>query len=655
MLTRAKWYADRLRSMSAGEVVHRIGEQLKRQSWRNYDEGFAGFALGDGELPVIPGLRERFIGELDPDLESALRLEARKARSEPFTFLGATWPPHLRLDTGVPTAEAWLFDPVTGQPWEGAEAYCFSVPYRARRNRGDVKLVWELNRLQFLQPIAIEGARTGNTAETAAYVAAIVRSWMAANPPFRGINWNSGIELALRIVSISIATTALGAEAFAPEDRTLLRTFLNAHAFWLNRFESAHSSANNHLILESLGLLVLGLLCPDQPDAAKWEAKGRLALEREVTRQIFRDGVGAEQSPTYTSFTIEAYLLATLIAGAAGRPLDAAIRDRLVLAGTWLRWIMDEGGHVPEIGDNDAGRIIALRQEPERDYVASVLSCVSAMTGEAQLAPPRNVHHLRDLLFGRPSRPAAGPTGLHVFAMGGYSVWRGVLGRRKALLVFDHGPLGYLSIAAHGHADTLAVWLHLDDLPVLVDAGTYLYFGDPGWREYARSTSAHNTLAASSRSSSETAGPFNWRRKATGRLVEHTVADGEVRLVGEHDGYLALGLTHRRAVEVVPTEATIRISDALIGTGQSMTEIGLLLAPGLSVAPESQFVVTGDSGVLLRISGPAQLQSEMIVGGDQGPAGWTSTSFGSKTTATRVIWRGALAAGQTAITRLTIF
>ena len=34
-------------------------------------------------------------------------------------------------------------------------------------------------------------------------------------------------------------------------------------------------------------------------------------------------------------------------------------------------------------------------------------------------------------------------------------------GEAPAVLTFDHGPVGYLSIAAHGHADTLAVWLSI--------------------------------------------------------------------------------------------------------------------------------------------------------------------------------------------------
>ncbi len=39
----------------------------------------------------------------------------------------------------------------------------------------------------------------------------------------------------------------------------------------------------------------------------------------------------------------------------------------------------------------------------------------------------------------------------------------------------DAAPLGFLSIAAHGHADALSFILHVDGSPILVDPGTFMY------------------------------------------------------------------------------------------------------------------------------------------------------------------------------------
>ena len=46
----------------------------------------------------------------------------------------------------------------------------------------------------------------------------------------------------------------------------------------------------------------------------------------------------------------------------------------------------------------------------------------------------------------------------------------------------DHGPHGYLSIAAHAHADALAIEFRVGGVDVLADPGTYCYGAEPIWR-----------------------------------------------------------------------------------------------------------------------------------------------------------------------------
>ena len=91
---------------------------------------------------------------------------------------------------------------------------------------------------------------------------------------------------------------------------------------------------------------------------------------------------------------------------------------------------------------------------------------------------------------------------------------------RPFTLIFDHGPIGYLEIAAHGHADALAIWFSVEDKPVFVDAGTYLYHSNKSMRDAFRKTALHNTLTLRRTPSSYPSGPFNWSKKASARLIE---------------------------------------------------------------------------------------------------------------------------------------
>ena len=118
----------------------------------------------------------------------------------------------------------------------------------------------------------------------------------------------------------------------------------------------------------------------------------------------------------------------------------------------------------------------------------------------------------------------------------------------------DGGPHGFLSTAAHAHADALSIEVRHGGVEILADPGTYCYHGEPEWRSYFRSTIAHNTIELGGRDQSRSGGPFLWVRHARDRVVDVVAgADGEIESwTAEHDGYAGLDppATHRRTVRL---------------------------------------------------------------------------------------------------------
>lgn len=624
-----KWYLHRLAVMSPAEVVHRIREQGRRHASKRQVHGWAQFDVGDGPLIVLGPLR-RLAGSWPEQVAS----KARDAvRATELTFLGQTWPEGTPIG-GKP--ELWITDPVSGQTWPGVETFCFDVAWRREKQKGDVKLVLELNRLQFLQALCATAIRDGDRA-TAIRAGDLVLEWMEANPPYRGINWLSMIELSMRLVSVAFVIAALQATGEIDGYRLRLRQFVAAHAHWLHRFPSLHSSANNHRVAEGLGLLVAAELMPDAPEARRYRREGLSIMADAASSQFHNDGTGVEQSPTYAAFTLEMILLGQELGRAAGEPLDVETEARIARAARCLRTFVDVAGQAPRIGDDDEGRVFAWPPLHEERYVASVVAAAAGVLHRPDLTPPAREAHLRDVLFSAPAAEGTLENGIVCFETGGYTVVHESIAGQRLFAVVDHGPLGLPPLAAHGHSDALALWLHLDGQPVLVDAGTYRYHSMHGWREWLRSTAAHNTLAIDGASQSISAGPFNWRNRAQCRLL--SLRRGETwELTAEQDGYLSrYGVTHRRSVGRLGR--VLSVTDTLTGAPVAAPVlIGFLIHPDLEVIREGAAIVIrrGDEA-LLRVSGSSGLPE--VISGALRESNAFSGRYNHLAPATRVIFR----------------
>ena len=630
------WYIKRLRSMGPREVLHRVSERAKKAASRRRHQGWAPFVDDAATPPVLPSIREAVLAA-DEETRQAIGRAAAAVLDGRFEALGLSWP--TRSPDALFPGDAWRFDPVTGRLWPGNDVYTFDIGYRRQQALGDVKYVWEFQRLQFLQPLAASHCLTGDAKALTAIEEAI-ESWYEANPPFMGIAWNSGIELALRATSLLVVTSLCG-EALSAATVTRVRTILRAHAFWLARFPSRFSSANNHLIAELAGEFLIAAAMPGLPKSAATMRSAGAGLARETLSQILPDGVGAEQSPTYAAFSIELVLLSVKVGRAAGHPFPKSVDERLARFVNYVSWIANPDGTVPAIGDDDEGRVLALGG-PDPEYVTSVASAVAGYLGV--LGPSVRYATLRGAVFGRPKAEVPAPSGLRTFEAGGYSVFRGSIGGRETLLILDHGPLGYLSIAAHGHADALSVILSIDGEPVLVDPGTFAYHAGGAWRDWFRGTRAHNTLSIDGADQSVIAGAFNWSHKAKARLDERVDGAGW-RLRASHDGYVdRFGKRHERLLEAGADG--IHITDRLIGSEDPLeAEVSFQLAIGLEAKVDGNAVtVTGDRGTVLRIVCPDG--SVAIARDGEAPTGGGSVSpaFGTRQPADRIFWCGRVGA-----------
>ncbi|MFJ5972626.1 alginate lyase family protein [Streptomyces sp. NPDC093060] len=630
----AGWYLRRLSRMGPREVGGRVGDAVRRRRWRS--------ARPDG--PSVTGARFTAVLPADtlaavpPDAAKRLIAEADRLMAGQAEFFGV-----VRDDLVDPD---WWYDPKTGRraPW----GYAFDVPYRNEEAVGDIKQIWELSRHQYLTVLAAAYAITEDE-RYAERVAEHLRSWWAANAPLRGVHWTSGIELGIRLVSWVWIRRLLdgwpGAAGLFEDNPAALRQIWH-HQRWLAAFPSRGSSANNHIVAEAAGQFAAACAFEWFPSSARWRADALRLLEQHLRSNTFGSGLNRELATEYHGLVLELGLAALAEADAADVPVPASIRLVLLRMTDALAAVVDNRLRPPRQGDADDGYGLVV-DGAGTDRWGSLLATGDAVFGRLAWWPTVIGTDVRTpLLAGliRPttpavSRPESRPA--H-FADAGMTILRGPA---EIWCRCDGGPHGFLSIAAHAHADALSVEVRHDGVDVLADPGTFCYHGQPEWRQYFRSTLGHNTLQLDGGDQSVSGGPFLWTRHARSRVL---VADpsgasdgGTARWCAEHDGYQPS--VHRRRVELTAASQELRVVDEVRGPRRAV-RLAFHLGPAIAaelVGNRAELTWTRDGeDRSAALDLPGQLCWRAHRGESDPPLGWYSAGFGRKEPTTTLVGTG---------------
>ena len=590
--------------------------------------------------------------EIDPAKYVAAAERAADGQVDVFALRNA--------ELGMPPR--WNRDPKTGI--EAPLAFGKTLDYRDADLVGDIKYLWEPNRhLHFVtlaQAYALSGRR-----EYADALALQLDSWLLACPYGRGPNWSAALEPAIRLANWSVAWQ-LGAEACDAEFKARWLRSVYEHAHFVRHWMSAHSSANNHLIGEAMGLYLAGTTWPYWPELREWAAHAKRILEREALAQNAPDGVNREHSAWYQHFVLQ-MLLASLLAGrAAGDAFSSAFEARIEAMLDFIASIMDAGGNVPMFGDADDGYILRLDPDAAASPFRSALALGALLfrRGDFKRKAGRLDDRARWLLGPGADREyealdtvATGLPMRQTFPDGGfYVLGAGLDTPQEIRAVVDAGPLGYTSIAAHGHADALSFTLSAGGREFLIDPGTFAYHTQEHWRQYFRGTAAHNTLRVDGLDQSEQGGNFLWLRKArAGCGLWLSSADKDC-FEGWHDGYQRLedAVRHRRLVELHKRERRLVIEDSVDLAGEHDVELFFHCDERCRVDPVPGGFMLERDGIAVTLILPPSGTSELYRGSLAPIAGWVSRRFDRREPTTTLAWRARLSAPALLRTEITV-
>ncbi len=602
------------------QVKHYLDEQLGMRVY--------------GSLWSSRALAEALAARLDREL---VVLKADNICRHQFSLLGFG-----EVNAG-PTIN-WHQDYVRGYAWP---LRYWSTKSLSALDGRDVKVVWELNLHQHFLTLGI-AYLLSKEERYALEFAEQIQSWLVQNPVGMGINWTESVEIAIRLISWTWSIPLLlSSSHLSPSLLTAILNGILLQAIHIRRNLSLYTSPNTHLIGEGVALFILGVVFREFKEAEAWRSIGRSLLESEILKQTGGDGVYRECSLYYHCYAVEFYLLALLVAEHNGIPLDPVIRDRLERMIEALMWLARPDGTLPMVGDADGGRV--LRLNCQNYQKAQDLLCHGAILfgrsdfkaaagrfhGEALCLEPQALNRFQRL----PDGPK--PCGWRYFPDAGLFVDRRVWKEDERYLLFDCGDLGMLQ-GGHGHAGCLGIEVFAHGKALLVDPGTYVYNGAPAWRNYFRSTRAHNTVVVDDSDQAEVGTTFQWDTRFRTRIHRQFGTRQYGLAEADHDGYERLPepVTHRRIVVSVAGEYWL-ILDAFLGIGVHKLDFNFHFLPRALVQRISrqEFLAVVDSVAGLRVSplGFGAVQHKVVSGEEEPIQGWYSDCYGAKEAAPTLI------------------
>lgn len=643
------WYFQRLRSMSPGEVVWRIRGKI---------------------IDLIDGYK--ISSGISSSLEQVISYEERNKWGPPFRVSDlkvGEW----KGNDASPEEQKWcselirqadnivdhklsyfhLHEHYHGHPiqWNKDHGNNITAPirltakidYRDLNEVGDCKLVWEPNRHQHLVVLA-RAYRASGDKKYALSIKEQLESWLIQCPFGYGMNWRSPMELSIRLINwVWAIDLTLESGIFSEHLQEQLFYSVFLHLREVNKKYSRGSSANNHLIGEAGGVFIASSYFPEISKASQWQHESYTILCREIELQTFTDGCNKELALEYQFFVLQIFLFCGLVGKWCGKEFPSGYWHNIEKQLDFLGHLQEGGGDPVFYGDADDGYILNLGDSHIDPKPLLAAGALIFNNRKFALWAQKYCQTLRWLFGNAGGENLASlsanhgdyPLTSHSFQECGFyllqsGAWRSP---QRISVLFDCGPLGFGTIAAHGHADALSFTLKAFGEDILIDPGTYDYFTYPQWRNYFRSTLAHNTVEVDGENQSEILGLFLWGKRASARCLEWQPHEKSCRVTGEHDGYCRLKdpVTHRRTLSLDEQERALYITDELVAKKDHSIRLAFHCAPTCEIArlESGVFRIIGRKGIVT-MNLDQKLTAEVYRGELNPPYGWVSRGYHKK-------------------------
>ena len=298
----------------------------------------------------------------------------------------------------------WQKDFKSGFRWD--EKKWYKDQRIAHKPGSDIKVPWELARLQHLPQLAIFAMADPNLQErNLKEFKNQILDFISNNPPRMGVNWTCTMDVGIRVANMLAAYDMfcqMGGGGIL--DQNFKQTFSNSvyeHALHIvNNLEYSPHLTSNHYLSDIVGLLFACAYLNGDGEIDAWLAFALQEIICEMKKEFYEDGGNFESSTSYHRLSGELIAYATaLILGLKSEKIsslknyDAKLWrkkpkllppeeqefkilngqialpqwfvDRLYKIGRFTADITKPNGEVPQFGDNDSGRFFKFSPNGE--------------------------------------------------------------------------------------------------------------------------------------------------------------------------------------------------------------------------------------------------------------------------------------------------
>nr|MDO8112894.1 alginate lyase family protein [Candidatus Sigynarchaeota archaeon] len=511
-----------------------------------------------------------------------------------FRLFGSQWTKLCDESSNGQHKIKWNCDFLHGHSWPYHVVY--SKVTRRSIGNSDVKVPWELSRSHHLVTLGQAFVLTGDK-KYAEEFQLQVEDWIDQNPVGFGINWACTMDVGIRVANWLFAMDLFREHAFS--DQFLVRFYGSVYdhgQFIEKHLEHFGSLTINHLLGDLIGLFFVSMKCEHFKKASYWKNLALKSLTREFKKQVHGDGVDFEGSTSYHKLVIEFLFYVIFYCQRSSISLPASYG---IIAEKMLDFelaAINNDGTVPQVGDNDSGRLFMFNERPSLDHMYLLdIAGIFFKAPKFKQKPGITDFECAWLFDGKEitewdmTAKNSSKDPVSWFKDAGWVI----LKSRNNSCFISCGKNGQNGVGGHNHNDKLSFDLQLDGVSIFVDPGTYVYTSNPRLRNRFRSTRFHNTVFIAGMEQNQLGSDlFKMAQASFPKIIAASETDDS----GFFRGRLLYPskLMHVRDVILNKHDTMVTIKDTITGKSlqsSCLVEWNFTLAPGVTFDEKKQEIV----------------------------------------------------------------